>query len=452
MKHLSIAAVVVPALLLSCGGGVKDRHNIVFISIDTLRADHLGCYGYFRDTSPVIDSLASESVLFERCLAPMATTLPSHLSLMTGTYPVEHGVMANVGDGGKAFVPSPSIRTFAEFASEAGYATAAFISATPLKRHSGIAAGFDVYDEPPGAERDAAATTDAVLRWLPSAEKKPFFLWVHYYDPHAPYEPPADLAGFFKPGVELDEYMKARRFPDTMVQFDGRSFPTVDVVGLYDEEIRSTDRELGRLLDALRGMKAWKKTIIVLVGDHGEGLGQHMQFHHGLVWDEQLHVPLLFRVPGEPPARIPEPISITDVIPTLFAYIDDIPSGSFLEQASGVNRLFDTSERSLLSQSSARRRSTNEPFGEYALTTEKWKYVYNVTGGDRLFDLESDPYELVNLVDRKPSEAAALKMRIIEELEAGVERGARFWGNETPRTRPLEQKTKAELKALGYVD
>ncbi len=445
------AAIAICAVLLSCGSE-ESRHNIIFITIDTIRADHLGVYGYFRNTSPVIDALAAESVLFERCIAPMATTLPTHLSLMTGTYPVEHGVMANVGDGGIRYVPSPSLRTFAQFASESGYATAAFVSATPLKAHSGIAAGFDLFDEPDGAERKAAVTTDAVLSWLAESPEEPYFLWVHYFDPHAPYTSPLAQETLFEAGPELQAYLDERHFAEEMVQYDDRAFPTPTVVSLYDAEIRYTDQEIGRLLEGIGGEKAWRKTLPVLVGDHGEGLGQHDEYHHGLVWGEQIHVPLLFRVPGEPPGRVADLISVVDVVPTLFAYIDGIPAEGFLAQASGINRVFDGSPRALISQSSSRRRTLSDPLGTYALTTDRWKYLHRVAGGDALYDLHADPYELENRIDAEPETAALLKEQMRAELERQVDRGVLLWGGKVPRSEPLDPQVREELKSLGYVD
>ncbi len=450
MRAVLIAILL--SMMLACGGGGgSDRHNIIILTIDTIRADHLGTYGYFRNTSPFIDALAEESVVYDRCVAPMATTLPSHLSLMTGTYPVEHGVLANVGDGGNRFVPSPELRTFAEFASEAGYSTAALVSATPLKKHSGIAAGFDRFDEPAGAERKATATTDAAIAWLNEQGDAPYFLWLHYFDPHAPYEAPP-LHPPFAADDDLRAYLGERRFLEYGVQHDDRPFPTTDMIDFYDDEIRYLDGEIGRLLAALRQSDDWKKTILVLVGDHGEGLGQHEEWHHGLVWGEQLHVPLLFRVPGEMPYRVPEPISVVDVIPTLFAYLDGIPSDSFLEQASGTNRLFDTGPRFLISQSSSRRRTQSDPFGVYSMTTAKWKYIYRASGDDALYFLETDPFELTNRIESEPDEAARLREIIMAELERQVERGALLWGGTSPSSEPLDQKTRDELKALGYTD
>src|SRR5262245_23830797 len=149
-----------PAKTVASAREANSTHpNIILITLDTVRADHLGCYGYFRDTSPVFDAFAREAVLFENAYAPMATTLPSHTSLLTGYEPLEHGVLANIDDGGNAFGRKAGARSFAEVAKRAGYATAAFVSATPLKQIGGLNTGFDVYDEPDAATRDGAETT-----------------------------------------------------------------------------------------------------------------------------------------------------------------------------------------------------------------------------------------------------------------------------------------------------
>ena len=178
--------------------------NIILVSIDTLRADHLGCYGYFRETSPNIDAFAAEAVLFERAYSAMATTLPSHLTMLIGMHPIEHGVVANIDDGGVAFTSGPGLRSVAEVARDNGYATAGFVSATPLKRISGIHVGFETFDEPQGATRDAKTVTDAALSWLGQHYDEPFFLFVHYYDPHVPYAPPSPYREMFQTDNELE--------------------------------------------------------------------------------------------------------------------------------------------------------------------------------------------------------------------------------------------------------
>ncbi|HJS75544.1 MAG TPA: sulfatase-like hydrolase/transferase, partial [Vicinamibacteria bacterium] len=201
MKSYAKEALSLLLLQAACAPSpraVLDSPNLVIVSIDTLRADRLGLYGYFRETTPFLDSLAKESLVFERCLAPMAVTFPSHLSLFTGAYPEETGAFANARVGGLAFVPTARLRSLAQVLREGGYRTAAFVGATPLKRHTGIDAGFEHFDEPAAGQRRAGATNKRVLSWLAARDDGPFFLWVHYFDPHKPYDAPEPFRSKFE--------------------------------------------------------------------------------------------------------------------------------------------------------------------------------------------------------------------------------------------------------------
>ena len=175
------------AASLSCAPAAPPA-SVVLITIDTLRADHLGCYGYFRHTSPFIDQLAADGLLFERAITPMSTTLPAHTSLMTSAYPARHGVLSNLNFYHQPVVTDKGFQTAAQMFREAGYLTAGFVSSPGLGEESGITAGFQVFDE--SGIRDAFTTTSRVIDWLDSVPARPFFLWVHYFDPHHPYDPP----------------------------------------------------------------------------------------------------------------------------------------------------------------------------------------------------------------------------------------------------------------------
>ena len=275
-----------------------ERPNILLVTVDTLRADHVGVYGYAGAATPAIDALAARGVLFETAIAPAPLTGPSHASILTGLTPLRHGFRNNSG-----FALAPSIRTAAEEFKAAGYRTAAFVSAFPLDRRFGFARGFDRYDDrlprghdprrPPYIERPADATTDAVLRWLAepagsgAGGAAPWFLWVHYYDPHAPYEPPPDLA---------------QRFAQQP----------------YDGEIAHVDRQLDRLLEQIDA----GRTIVLVTADHGESLGEHGEGTHGIfVYDATIRVPWVMAGPGVPVARVAATVARSiDVLPTLGDY------------------------------------------------------------------------------------------------------------------------------------
>ena len=238
-----LALYVICALAAQCGSS-PPHPSIVLITIDTLRADHLGCYGYFRETSPGIDALAGEGILFERAYAPMSTTLPSHVSLMTSLNPLQHGVQGNFMHLRKALTTSDELHTAAQIFTRMGYTTAAFISCTPLKSHSGIAAGFEVYGEPERLLRAAKETTDAALEWLAENEQRPVFLWLHYFDPHQPYAPPAEFKDSFTGTKGLRRFLK-----DRGVQVNERLIANNNQ---YDGSILSLDSQLQRLFGELK--------------------------------------------------------------------------------------------------------------------------------------------------------------------------------------------------------
>jgi len=278
------------------------RPNVLLVTIDTLRADHLGAYGYATASTPTLDALAHRGVRFETAVAHVPLTGPSHASILTGHTPLGHGFHNNGG-----FVLAPGIKTAAEDFRQAGYRTAAFVSGFPLDRRFGFDRGFDLYDDhlprgndprrTPYVERFADATTEVALRWLSSSgatgtsKPQPWFLWVHYYDPHAPYEPPGDLAERFKAAP-------------------------------YDGEIAFVDRELGRMLKAIQDRGVLDDTVVLVTADHGESLGEHGEGTHGVfIYDATLRVPWIMAGPGIAAGRVPTAVARSiDVLPTLLDY------------------------------------------------------------------------------------------------------------------------------------
>ena len=291
------AGLLALALVLgSCAEEVRGP-SAVLITLDTTRADALGCYGNARSSTPNLDRLAAEGVRFERAYAVAPLTLPSHTSMLTGLYPPRHGVRSN------GPLPAPSsAATLAELASRAGLETAAFVSAAVLDARFGLAQGFARYDAPVKAkgaqaqyeERPGAETVARAADWLESCDGTPFFLWVHLFEPHAPYAPPAE--------------------------FQGPAFGEP-----YLGEVAAADRAVGRLLEALESAGAGETTTVVVVGDHGEALGDHGEVSHGsLCYDATLHVPLIVRPAGGLGAGATEArvVSVADVFATLAAALD----------------------------------------------------------------------------------------------------------------------------------
>ena len=284
---VSLAGVVGAALLF----GVVGRHqrqglpttltagsaggfNVVIVTLDTTRADHLGCYGYEAAGTPALDAFAGMAVRFADVVSPVPLTLPSHTSMFTGLDPPNHGVWNN-----SEYRLDPSLTTLAEVLKKEGYQTAAFISAFVLDARYGLDQGFGRYDDMVDtqvgsaygslSERSADKTTDAAIRWLDNRDSaNPFFLWVHYFDAHFPYEPP----------------------PPYATAFSG---------ALYDGEIAFVDVQFGRFLDRLKADPAWERTVLIVVADHGESLWEHGESAHSrLIYEATQHVPLLLAVPG----------------------------------------------------------------------------------------------------------------------------------------------------------
>lgn len=298
------SAAPAPSPLAPLKSGMARGQNLLVVTLDTTRPDHLGCYGDARAETPNLDRQAGQGLRFTEAVSVAPVTLVAHSSLFTGTYPTTHGVRHNA-----EYRLRPEAATLAEALSTAGYDTAAFVSAFVLDARYGLDQGFAHYDDrvetATGAvfsagtnERKADRTTDAALAWLgqrpagvrgPShGAAKPFFAWVHYFDPHAPYLPPAPF----------DQ------------RFAGR---------LYDGEIAFMDAQLGRLFDGLAAHGLDRDTVVLVAGDHGESLGDHGESTHDLfVYDATLRVPLLLRVPGVPPGVVSDrQVSLVDVLPTL---------------------------------------------------------------------------------------------------------------------------------------
>lgn len=426
---LIAASVLLSGLLTACGEAPPSPPSLLLITVDTTRADHLSCYGYDQPTSPNIDALAAEGVRFERAFSHAPITLPSHTSIMTGVFPVYHGVRDNGG-----FVVRQDLDTLAEMMAGAGYRTAAFVSAFVLDSRFGLDQGFELYEDNYAeswseenlrdrklynqmvVDRPANQTTDKALAWLEAHASEPFFLWVHFYDPHQRYAPP--------PPFDL-------RYPDSP----------------YDGEIAFMDSQIGRLFAALRDQGRWDNTLVTLTGDHGEGLGQHAEQTHAiLTYDATLHIPLILKPPaaagGEVagPRVVAERVSHVDLLPTLLELLD-VP-------ASGVRH-----GRSLVPLLSGGQVSprpsyfeTNLPrfgFGWaslFGLREGDWKYIH--APQPELYQLDEDPGEIYNLAASHPERLEAMENSLFAMLARASAPPTESSG--------LDLETRRALEALGY--
>jgi arylsulfatase len=446
--------------------------SIVVVTVDTLRADHLHAYGYHRATSPHLDALAAEGVLFERAMAPMATTLPSHVSLFSGVYPHQHGITEN-GQRRKPFRDGDGagLRSAAQLLRADGYTTAAFVSAAPVKEVTGIGAGFDRFEEPTGYDLKGSTTADRAIAWLEQAPREPFLLWVHLWDPHEPNRPAAHWSTTFAADDGLDRLIDERgidperlqrdfaapalqRFlvPDARVR-DGAPIAVDraavrDMLNRYDADVAFADAEIGRLVAALRSSGVIDRTVVVVTADHGQSLGQHDWLPHGRITNDNLHVPLVVRFPPgvtEQPARVTEVVSLVDVMPTVLARFDGQASRRFLAQATGEDALGGARVRGwALAQRTSRSRPGWEREPEHAIVADRFKYVQGA-GTEALYDLEAEPAERTDVASRHADETVRLRRLLAETLAAA---GPAAGGDEVE----LPEDQIEALRSLGYVD
>jgi arylsulfatase len=443
--------VAAPATPPPAAGVLAAPPTIVLITIDTLRREHLGCYGYFRPTSPRIDALAAEGLLFERAVASMASTLPSHLTLLTGLYPHQHGMTSNRRGASVSFVSELGRQSLAEVLRRGGYRTAAFVSATPLAPTTGVNAGFETFEAPHNSARGSSPRADerneAVLAWLEREALKPgpFFLWVHYFDPHEPNDPEAPYDTLFPSDEAQLAWIRARgidpaaleaRFSDSS-RIGNHFIPperaakgrkprgpppitlqrVADLMNRYDGEVRATDDQVGALLDALRRTGRYDEALIVLAADHGQSLGEDDWFGHGSITDVNTLVPLIVRLPGRmlPPQRLPQLVSLADVAPTVCARFELPDSATFVGQFEGEDVLSGHFARdTALAARTADELQDGETGRQFALHSGRWKYVHRVGGRDELVDLASG--DGADVLARRPEVGARLRAETLALL------------------------------------
>ncbi len=409
-------------LVLGCGGddaplAPEGAPNLLLVSIDTLRADHVGAWGADFAETPTLDALATRGVRFETAIATAPLTLPSHASLLTGLWPPRHGVRHN-----GLYRLGKQHPTLAGLLAAAGWETGAVVGAFVLDARFGLARGFAHYDDATGAElsapggfleRDARAVTDAALAWLGEA-REPFFLFAHYYDPHRDFEPPEPFAS----------------------RFAGRP---------YDGEIAYVDAELGRLLGALEGDGRLARTLVVVTSDHGESLGEHGEPTHAYsLYDATQHVPLLVSGPGIPSGGVVAGVvrAGVDVAPTLLELAGVAPPES-LDGRSLVPlwSAGETAPRHAYAETLA----TQLDFGWaplFALRSER--YLFVDAPRPELYDVGADPGQTRNLLAGAPDAHAETRASLEAELAAiaARDRDAPAAGS--------DPETLARLRALGY--
>jgi len=418
------------------GGSLAVRNNLLLITLDTTRADHLGAYGFARARTRHLDRLAAEGVRFEWAFSPAPITLPAHASIFTGLYPFEHGVRNN----GNFYLPN-TMPTLATVLSNAGYRTAAFVSAFVLDRRYGLARGFETYDDRMEsaetqivaleAERRGDRTSLALTGWLdryaagslPASgqraqisrpDRRPFFAWLHLYDPHEPYRPPQPFRGAF-----LDSP--------------------------YDGEIAFDDAIVASVLDKLGQRGLLDSTLIAIIGDHGESLGDHGEETHSMfVYDAAIRVPLMLWRPGRLPAGVVvnAPVRAIDLAPTLLELVGAPPMPA--AQGRSLMPLITSSSGDAESRSVYAETYLPQFYMNWAplrmLRDRNWKYID--APRPELYDLVHDPGELRNLAAQAPGRTNAMRdalQRITSASDGKMKPGV------------MDAETRRKLTALGYV-
>jgi len=396
------------------------RLNILLVTFDTTRADRIGCYGYNKIKTPNIDRLAKKGCLFEKAFTPVPITFPSHTSMLTGLYPPTHGIRNNA-----TYALSAAIVTLPELLKKRGYTTAAFVSAYVLDRRFGLDQGFDVYDddletgvEPKlrQKERRAETVTMSAIKWLQGIGKESFFLWVHYFDPHDAWSPPPPFSETYEKNP-------------------------------YDGEIAYADNWFGKLLDMMEQLKLTENTLIVLAGDHGEGLGDHHEKTHGIfIYDTTIWVPLIFSCPRMLPSerRISSLVRLIDITPTIL----EIIAYKIPENMQGVSlspmMLGKTKIKELeLYCETYYPKSTHNWSPLKGLRTDQWKYIEAPI--KELYNMDQDPEEKTNLFEKEKKQVELMGKRfalLAQEIETK---------DAASTALAMDKETQEKLRSLGYV-
>jgi arylsulfatase A-like enzyme/Flp pilus assembly protein TadD len=410
----SVLVVLWPVLGRPLAAAVPAQLNVLLITVDTLRADHLGCYGSKTVQTPAIDAIAARGALFARAFAHTPSTLPSHTDILLGLTPNAHGVHDNSN-----FIVRKDFLTLAEWLKAQGYATGAFVGAFPLDSRFGLVQGFDVYDDNYGAqgptdmifvERKADVVVGKALEWL-EGRTGPWFLWVHVFDPHQPYEPP--------------EPFKSR--------YPGRP---------YEGEIAYADSALGKLFSSLKAKGLEDRTAVILTADHGESLGEHGESTHGyFAYNATLRVPLIVALPGGKPARVEANVCHVDIFPTVCAVLGKkeppgLQGRSLLPLIQGKS----LAERPIYFEAlTAYYNRSWAPLRGYI----RGQVKYMDSPIPEVYDLAKDFAELENLAPK--TNLAPLRKSFAELVRAETSPRAQAAGQ------AMDRSTAEKLRSLGYL-
>jgi len=402
MRHALIATVMV--LSIGCSDGSATQPNILLITLDTTRADYLSTYGFEGGKTPNFDGLADAGIRFDQAISASGVTPVSHASILTGLFPYRHGLrVLSAASGFRLPEHAPTLTTWLK---EAGYSTGAVLSAFPVSDYFGFERDFDLFEGPGGSmksekswdvrglQRRSDETTDLALEFTRDADK-PFFLWIHYWDPHDP---------FLKP-------------PDKFVEGVPRKWPND---AWYAAEVRYVDAQFGRLVRGLKRQGVWRDTLVAVTADHGEGLSDGKERHgwhgHRMVYQEQVRVPLILRIPrGERGVTVPDLVRTVDIVPTLLDYaglevldnLDGLDGRSLrdlVEGTPGPRRVAYADQINGYDLNATMIEDHPEAAFLYCLIDRNWKLTYrpHMREKSELYDLDDDPEERTNLFKMRP--------------------------------------------------
>ena len=454
------------AVDFSIQGPQTDQVDRIFLlTLDTLRADHLGCYGYPRPVSPFLDELAQNGIRFANASTSISTTVPAHTSIFTSLHPIQHNVLKNGHRMDDAFV------TIAEQLKNNGFTTGACVSTDRHFSAGNLSKGFDSMDEPPDyvhVYRRAKQTINKAIHWLAHRhENEKFFLWVHLFDPHTPFKTPLSTCQAIKNETNKKRQKQIKYFLEHQKVksdfFASGQDEMMQVLDDYDAEISYMDSHIRRFYHHVQQSGLNANSIWILTGDHGEGLGNHHWFAHGKnIYQEQIHIPLIMHFPSRAVRNrtVDQIVEHVDIFPTIM----DLTGGKIENQAKEVQG---TSLVPLIAQPLAaidkqvafmqRRdfdpknrpevidvfRDNFEEGEKYALRDSQYKYIYKTQGDDELYDLHADPYEQNNLIGTGSEVESRLKNALIYKVDQFKQNV-----NETPE--PVDDETIERLKELGY--
>ncbi|MBN2346315.1 MAG: sulfatase [Candidatus Aminicenantes bacterium] len=434
-------------LLASCGKGkvppAPQKPNVLLIAVDTLRADHLGCYGYAQATSPRLDAFARRSVFFEHAFCPIPKTSASFASMMTGLHPHVHKTKPNRGTLNEKYL------TLAELLKVEGYETAAVVDNANVSSFFKFNQGFDSFTEVWNQVEDKSGSTAfitaRVLEFLGRPRQRPFFMWVNYIEPHTPYMPPAGFVRDYPPGRdlrELENYILPKRVRAEIER--NNVFHEGVYLARYDGAVRYVDSEIGRIIDVVFARGLDKDTVVIVIADHGEDLGERNYFfdHGALTFTAGARVPLIAHFPGRKAQRVRTPVSVMDVYPTILELLGKQPPYPL----QGIS-LFAPRPGRLLHIVG---------IGSHAVVRDRQHFVSLSPRLSRklklaplhFFDLFADPRETSNVYGRNAAAARAMDA----QYDAFIDRfGDLFRAPTAGRQGALSEKEKKSLETLGYL-